>query len=267
MVSPLDSPLDSPKVLILSIHIDHRQSEYWRKLQPLFVADTAADYEYGVVVNGDDPGLYENVVYHTPTKISHSSGIKVCLDIFRAHRHRFSHFLLLDSDCWPVRADWVDVLTKLMGDSYSYAAPLRVENFDTFPHPSAFFMRVEFLDRVDFSFKRVENLLGVSVSDVGAAMSQRQERQIWYPLIKTNYLSPHPLYASVYGDLFYHHCAGSRGLGFRGNSFSFYDHIIDKADHRKIYLRITSQLLSRPRQFINSLRGVELRAINKAGDQ
>lgn len=254
--------------LILSVHIQHRQSAHWRSLQPRFVADTAGDYEYGVIVNGDDPSLYSNVVSHLPSLIPHRHGIAEALRIFRAHRHRFSHFLLLDSDCWPVRPDWQEILNDLMGEQYLYAAPMRVENFDRFPHPCAFYMRSDFLDQVDFGFDRAANLLGVGVSDVGAAMPQVVGGdQIWYPLLKTNYLSPHPLYASVYGDLFYHHCAGSRGLGFRGNSFRFYDHVLDRADHRKIYKRVTAQLLSRPRRFIDNLRGINLRTINKAGDQ
>ncbi len=254
-------------VLILSIHIQHRHSEYWRKLQPLFIAESRGDYEYGVIVNGDDPKFYPNSVLHLPTKVSHSQGIKYALDIFRAHRHRFTHFLLLDSDCWPIRPDWIGIINNLMGNKYLYAAPMRVENFDTFPHPSAFYMKAEFLDQVDFGFNRAANLLGVGVSDVAAAMPQYLSgQQVWYPLIKTNYLSPHPLYATVYGDLFYHHCAGSRGLGFRANSFHFYDHILDRRDHRQIYNIITTQLLNRPRQFIDTLRGVGMRRISKAGD-
>ncbi len=253
--------------LILSIHIQHKHSEYWRNLQPQFVADTAGDYEYGIIVNGDDPKLYQNTILHIPSRVSHRQGIEAVLDIFRAHRHRFTHFLLLDSDCWPVRRDWQEVLSRLLGDQYLYAAPMRVENFDTFPHPSAFFMKAEFLDSVNFGFERAANMLGLGVSDVGAAMPQYvDKRQIWYPLLKTNYLSPHPLYASVYGDLFYHHCAGSRGLGFRANSFGFYGHILERQQHKQIYNRVTAQLLSRPRRFIDNLRGVGLRAVNRAGD-
>jgi hypothetical protein len=224
------------------------------------VSESAGDYEYGVIVNGGDPKLYPNSVLHIPTKVSHSQGVKHVLDIFRAHRHRFTHFLLLDSDCWPVRPDWIDVLNNLMGDKYLYAAPIRVENFDTFPHPSAFYMKAEFLDQVNFGFDRTANLLGVGVSDVAAAMPQYlNDQQIWYPLIKTNYLSPHPLYATVYGDLFYHHCAGSRGLGFRANSFGFYGHIFTKKTHRIIYNQVTAHLLQNPRGFVDDLRGIRLR--------
>lgn len=248
--------------LILSIHIQHRQSEYWRLLQPKFVAETSGDYEYGVIVNGDDPKLYQNSVLHIPARVSHRQGIEAVLDIFRSHRHRFTHFLLLDSDCWPVRRDWQEILNKLMGDRYLYAAPMRVENFDTFPHPCAFYMKAEFLDSANFGFERAANLLGVGVSDVGAAMPQyAEDKQIWYPLLKTNYLSPHPLYASVYGDLFYHHCAGSRGLGFRANSFKFYDHVFTKKTHKIIYNQVTSRLVASPRLFIDELRGSRFRQI------
>lgn len=249
-------------VLILSIHIKHHHSGYWRRLQPQFVAETDDVYEYGVVVNGDDPTLYANNVLHIPQKVSHKAGIAAVLDIFRAHRHRFTHFLLLDSDCWPVRPDWQEILNNLMGDQYLFAAPMRVENFDTFPHPCAFYMKAEFLDKANFGFERVTNLLGMDISDVGTAMPQGlNEKQIWYPLLKTNRLSPHPLYASIYGDLFYHHCAGSRGLGFRANSFKFYDHIFTRRAHRIIYNQTTAKLVQNPKQFIDELRGDKFRQI------
>jgi hypothetical protein len=246
--------------LILSIHVRHRQSEYWRRLQPQFIAETLGSYEYGVIVNGDDPALYRNVVASSPKRLSHMQGIARALEIFAAHRHRFTHFLLLDSDCWPIRPDWQRILNDLLRPGFLYAAPLRAENFDNFPHPCAFYMAREFIDNINFGFQRAANLLGYEVSDVGAAMPQQlHNRQVWFPLLKTNYVCPHPLYASVYGDLFYHHCAGSRGLGFRAAGYKFYDHLLSRREYKKIYGGLTQELLSQPRQFIDGLRGVGMR--------
>lgn len=253
------------KTLILSVHIDGGQSHVWRDLQPKFVAETQGHYEYGVVVNGDDPARHSNVISHLPVKTSHRQALEVVMGLFKSHRDRFSHFLLLDSDCFPVRPDWQQVLVKLMGSQYQYAAPVRTENFDLFPHPSAFFMTRDFLDQANFDFQQLPNLLGMWVSDVGAAMPKiAGGAQIWHPLVKTNYLAPHPVYASIYGDLFYHHCAGSRGLGFRANSYRCYDHLFGRNDHKKIYRRLTAQLQARPRAFIDGLRGMRQRSTNKA---
>lgn len=253
------------KTLVLSVHINGGHSQLWRDLQPRFVAETNGAYEYGVVVNGDDPALYPNVVRHIPAQVPHRQALDVVMEIFKANRRRFSHFLLLDSDCFPVRPDWQKVLIGLLGDRYRYAAPVRTENYDLFPHPCAFFMSREFLDLANFDFRQSPNLLGIWVSDVGAAMPKiAGGAQVWHPLLKTNYTVPHPLYASIYGDLFYHHCAGSRGLGFRANSYRCYDHLFDRRAHKKIYSRVTAQLQARPREFIDGLRGMRQRSTYKA---
>lgn len=237
----------------------------WRRLQPQFVAESDGRYEYGVIVNGGDPALYSNVVRHIPEKTSHRQALDVVMEVFKSHRQRFSHFLLLDSDCFPIRTDWQQVLNKLLSDRYQYAAPVRTENFDLFPHPSAVFMTRDFLDQANFDFRQAPNLLGTWVSDVGAAMPKvAGGGQVWHPLVKTNYVAPHPVYASIYGDLFYHHCAGSRGLGFRANSSGFYNHLFARNDHKKIYNRVTALLQARPRAFIDGLRGMRQRSTNKA---
>ncbi len=120
-------------------------------------------------------------------------------------------------------------------------------------------MKREFLAKADFGFSRQSNLLGLPTSDVGMAMP----RDGWHPLMKTNHVSPHPVYGSVYGDLFYHHCAGSRGIGFR--AAGSYEHVIAKAEHRKIYDMITTKLLNNPRRFIDGLRGVNARVSGEMG--
>ncbi len=249
------------KVLILSVHVPHRHGQHWRRLQAQFVATTSEAYEYGVIVNGADPTDYTNMVVHIPKLTSHRQGITRALELFRQHRHRFSHFLLLDSDCWPVRADWVSIINRLLDTTYMCAAPVRAENFDIFPHPCAFYMAASFLEYANFNFSKIKNLLGLEIADVGTAMPVVVAgRPIWYPLPKTNYIAPHPVYASIYGDLFYHHCAGSRGLGFRAGGYRFYDHILDQPEHRKIYSSLTTQLVRQPRHYLDKLRGVGRRA-------
>jgi len=241
-------------VLIVSIHVAHRNSQYWRKLQPQFISDNTTDYSYGVVVNGDDSTKYQNVIYHTNKQLPHLQCINVVVEYFK--KNNYDRFLILDSDCWPIKKDWNRILDGMLGHNYLYAAPMRTENFDNFPHPCAFYMKREALEIVDFNFSRINNLLGIDISDVGAAMPQSiNNRQVWLPLIKTNYLCPHPVYASIYGDLFYHHCAGSRGLGFRSAQYAFYKHILDQRLHKKIYQDLTSTLLSSPRLYIAELRG------------
>ncbi len=242
-------------VFIISTHIAGRYCDNWIKLQNRFVNESVGEYEYGVIVNNDDVIKYNNIVYSTDKLLSHTECINIALKLFKDSNH--SHFLLLDNDCWPIRKNWIELLNNMLSDRYLYAAPVRIENFDTFPHPCAFYMRREFLENVNFSHTKVLNALGIVVSDVGSGMPQfLNDKQIWLPLLKSNYISPHPVYASVYSDLFYHHCAGSRGIGFRSFKYGFYNHIIDNKSHSKIYNVVTDNLIANPRKFINSLRGV-----------
>lgn len=240
-------------VLIVSIHIDHKNSQHWRVLQPRFISENTNDYTYGVFVNGDDKNKYQNVIYHSNDKLSHLQCINIILDYFM--KNVYDYYLILDSDCWPIKKNWTGILNNMI-INYLYAAPMRTENFDNFPHPCTFYMKREALNIVNFDFNVITNLLGINISDVGAAMPQSVDgRQVWLPLIKTNYISPHPVYASIYGDLFYHHCAGSRGIGFRSAQYDFYKHIIDRQSHKIIYQNVTKELLSAPRRYIAKLRG------------
>lgn len=239
---------------ILSIHVQCPQNGYWRKFQPIFVADTQGTFEYGTIANGEIEKC-PNEVLRLPKKTTHRQAITHALKLFAKSKAKY--FLLLDSDCWPIRPDWQQVINDQLSDRYLYAAPMRVENFDIFPHPCAFYMKREFLEFANFDFRRMTNLLGYEVADVGMAMPQMAgSQQIWYPLLKSNYISPHPLFASIYGDVFYHHCAGSRGATFRAAQYGSYDHMIGKGEHVKIYRRLTSELARQPRKFIEKLRGV-----------
>lgn len=243
------------KILIASAHLRAPKAKLWRDLQKKYVdRHTDVEYEYAVVANNINPDLFEaNLVLHLPES-PHRTCINAIIDLF-TDRDDFTHLLLLDSDAWPVRP-WVNILIGMMGDRL-YSAPMRVENYDDFPHPSAFFMKREMLDLVKFEGRRdYFNLLGDQVSDVGVSMPQDIDgTRIWIPLVKTNIWSPHPMFAAVYGDLFYHHGGGSRKPGIRLAGTGIYDHILQRSDHKKIYNRVTQLLKKDPDLFINRLRG------------
>lgn len=239
--------------LILSVHAECYNHQLWRRLQKDFISKTVGDYEYGIIANGNVP-IDGTVKARIGTKSSHIRGIQTAIEIFKSSTA--DNFVLLDSDCWPIRSDWIVIIERLLKTEYSYAAPVRTENFDLFPHPCAFFMLRSFIDHVDFGFKKMPNLLGKIVSDVGMAMPTTiDNKAVWYPLLKTNYISPHPLCASIYGDLFYHHCAGSRGAVFRSMSYGIYDHIFKQREHAALHKSLTAELRRAPTVFINKLRG------------
>lgn len=257
------------KICIASVHTQCKLSRLWRDLQWQFLKETTTSrFEYHIIANALDPKPFEKHtmgVLHISTKSSHFICIKEILSIFDAST--CTHCLLLDSDCWPIRNGWDILLAKqfvsidsLLVPPYKFTAPVRTENLDVFPHPSAVFFPKTSLPNLDFGFALSIDLLGKSNSDVGSAMGMES----CYPLMKTNYISPHPVYASIYGDCFYHHCAGSRGTGIR--CANYYRHMITMQQQKKIYSKVTEQLQKRPKSFINQLRGTRSRTQNLAID-
>lgn len=247
------------KVCIASAHVKCDKHQLWRELQWQFISENATwDFEYYIVANGLSPASFENAtgVAHIKTKTSHSACLEEISKIFE--KSSAEYCLLLDSDCWPIRQGWEELLVAWLGCEYRLAAPVRTENLDVFPHPCAVFFSRENMAGIEFGFCKNLNLLGKPVTDVGGAMGIEG----CYPLLKTNYISPHPVYASVYGDLFYHHCAGSRGAGVR--CADYYRHLITLPQQRKIYGRVTEQLRKSPKRFIDALRGVQSRVSNTA---
>lgn len=249
------------KICVASAHVRCDRARLWRELQWQFLKETTtAEIEYYVIANALSPKPFEkyaNGVLHLPTKSSHTTCLKEILTLFEMSD--CTHCLLLDSDCWPIREGW-DILLGKYCEEYQLAAPIRTENLDVFPHPCAVFFPKASLFNLDFGFAQNKNLLGEANADVGSALIMDG----CYPLMKTNYISPHPVYASIYGDCFYHHCAGSRGAGVR--CADYYRHMITLQQQRKIYSKVTQQLQKRPKRFINELRGIRSRTQNSAID-
>ena len=248
------------KICVASVHTQCKHSQLWRDLQWQFLKETTASkFDYLIIANALNPKPFEKYTtnIHTTSKLSHSECLRKILILFEWSK--CTHCLILDSDCWPIRDKW-DILLAKQFDQYKFAAPIRTENLDIFPHPSAVFFPRASLPNLDFGFFKTQNLLGNSNSDIGSGL----EVSDCFPLMKTNYISPHPVFASIYGDCFYHHCAGSRGAGVRCSDY--YRHMITMQQQKKIYSKVTEQLQKRPKNFINQLRGIRSRTQNLAVD-
>lgn len=241
-------------MLIATVFTDHQNSEKWARLQHLFVEQTTAGGHHHVAVyNGIDPSISQHISPITTVlrRTSHLDCLGIILDYFRQATD--DSFLILDSDCWPIKKGWARILDVMLAGRL-YAAPVRTENFDLFPHPCAFYMRKEMLPHVNFDFVPQPNLMGYTTADVGSAMPTKLAgRPIWLPLIRTNRWNPHPLASAIYGHLFYHHGGGSRGAAFRSLQYEVFGHFMSRAEHRTLYDELTVQLLAKPRQFINRL--------------
>jgi hypothetical protein len=122
--------------------------------------------------------------------------------------------IFTDSDAFPI-TDLREYLPREL-DEYPLVAVQRLENLgDPQPHPCFCFTTVGFWRKIrgdwhaGFQWK---NSLGEMVTDVGGNLLVKLEKEKirWKPLMRSNKTNLHPLWFGVYGDIVYHHGAGSR---------------------------------------------------------
>lgn len=118
---------------------------------------------------------------------------------------------LLDSDAFPVRADWEMTLSAAMGRfSRKFSAPVRAENYDAFPHISFIYATTNNFLSLKKSLLDTRgagpNLHSGRRRDVAASLPRNQ----CLCLLKSNTYSPHLMFHCIYGDLIYHAAAASR---------------------------------------------------------
>lgn len=163
------------------------------------------------------------IIDHSEINTGHSKGLEVCRRWINNH-HPNSHILILDSDAFPIKLNWFEIITGLMNRyEKKIAAPVRFENLDLFPHPCAMLLAPNTINESWFSFADdlpSKNLIGHDVSDVGSGMTDCLPKIL--PLLRSNAINPHPIACGIYQDCFYHHGAGSRDLRFRSvNRFNY----------------------------------------------
>jgi hypothetical protein len=250
----------TPPLLVASIYSPSEINADWYALQRRFLArTTAVEYQFKVLLNGVDPAGFESrdILGVLPENEGHARALARLLDHFRDQRSPEA-FLILDSDCFPVAPRWHDVLRADMARFGKLAAaPVRTENLDLFPHPSAFYLLPAALEpgRLDFAKRPSPNLLGQEVLDVGSAM---QGAEWLLPLLRTNARNVHPVAAAIYHHLFYHHGAGSRDFAFRVlRRYAYCEHWYDRAAEPAHRDAVLAALLGDPEGFVASLMGAD----------
>lgn len=247
-----------PRVLVTSIFAPSDRNRSWYALQRRFLSlsSETVDIDYRVYLNGVSSGdLGENLIIagFSPHNAGHSAALRELLHLFRASDHEY--FLILDSDCFPVHRDWFRILTTQMARfGKRFAAPIRTENLDWFPHPCAFFIDALSVDdsRINFAEVAAPNLIGTVVNDVGNAMLDLLPDL--FPLVRTNVRNRHPIAAAIYHHLFYHHGAGSRSFRFRSIAASdYYAHWWDTRGDLECANTLSRELFDDPEKFLNQL--------------
>lgn len=244
-------------LLILSIFAPSEHNELWYDLQKRFVSKTTnVEYDYGLFLNGVSPKDYESshILEHSPTNVGHKEGMDYILAY--ARQHEYENYLILDSDCFPVRDNWfAELKDQMKRFNKTIAAPIRAENLDLFPHPCAVFIKQEEIQnkRVDFRNDiTIKNMAGFEAGDVGTAMYGMDEV---LPLLRTNVINVHPLAAAIYNYMFYHHGAGSRAFDFRIEQINYYDHLSLSETKEEMAGRLMNELQKNPEKFLNMLMG------------
>lgn len=218
---------DSNELLVAAVFAGHENDEFWLATQLRYLEKSVGKFDHAVYLNNASEDLFSRSTVigksTSPRLFSHGhlDALNEIVAYCKAHPHKY--YLILDSDCFPVRSDWMNLLIDSMKKHEKrFAAPVRTENLDMFPHPSVVFTSE--LDCLEFGFKREHNLLNRETNDIMCLAS----REGWFPLVRTNRVSRHPVIGSVYYDSFYHHGCGSREFRMRATYFGYYDHILEQ---------------------------------------
>jgi len=125
----------------------------------------------------------------------------------------FEYVMTLDTDAFPIQDGWIERLKEHLSDA-SLTGIWRDEmsvRLQPFVHPSCLFARRERLLHLDrpFSFAGVQDVgqrVTLEVAEAGEGI---------VPLYRSNGRNAHFLIGGIYGNLVYHHAAGSRVPIFR----------------------------------------------------
>jgi hypothetical protein len=244
-----------PRVVVGSVLHDG-QSE-WYAIQRAFLRVTTQDFHYVISSSARPACLQEDTCWIPRQGRRHADGIEALASAFAESDAEYC--LLLDSDAFPVKRKWSRILADcLQKHQKQFAAPIRTENLDRFPHVSFLFFPQPLAARIMGLAMRkhsvTESFLGQPVRDLGSALPSGDV----FPLLRSNVFSPNPLRHSVYYDLAYHQSTGSRWSGMRGDG---YWGVIARprrtASKRDAARMKTTMLHSDPAGFINRLVGCD----------
>lgn len=229
----------------------------WFDLQQDFLQKTTEDYDHMTYLYGPSSGHMDARTTIIPashnftSSTAHVEGLKSLLAYFKFNKDEYEYFLFIDSDAFPIRKNWLDVLVNKMEDRHELAVVLRCENLETRWHASALFCKKQALKNLVFDYMPLFDLAGYFEKDVSLLKHQNDLRENVFPLIKTNRYSIHPMMCSVYYDIFYHHGCGS-GREYNLRSRWYWDTMVPlECDVNAL----TEQLMSSPYEFVSRLAG------------
>ena len=249
------------EVLIGSVFVDDSPAQLsWLKLQKQFVQNNNKNYDYVACchkeLDGETKVVSKSKSKNRTGSFDHIDGLNKLLDYFKEHRNSYKYFLFLDNDAWPIRPDWLQVVSGQMNKRGSeLAAAMRHENLEIRLHASVLLCKPDALDRLKFQLVKTKNHLSDESDVIIGPYYQNRHYDKTFPLLRSNKLNLHPLFFGVYYDCFYHHGGGSRPGGtYRGRLY-WTDAIGNF--HEKIGLRRlqVNKFDTDPVKFISELAG------------
>lgn len=258
----LEEVFGEPKELLVGTVFskDDSLQRGWLDLQLKFLKATTHNFDHVTILYSDEESEYfssqTEVVRLKPftsnnNSKAHVTGLNFLAEIFRSRRTIYRNFLFLDSDAFPIRCDWQNVLEQKM-QNHSVALAIRTEDLETRFHASILYSKVDALSRLNFNIGLVgKDLLGDPESDINIGKFQSEDSGEVFSLVRSNQVNYHPALFGIYYDCFYHHCCGS-GRSYNLRSRDYWDIFCDKDINVNSY---TEALMSNPNDFIRKLAG------------
>ena len=253
---------EPPRLLVGTVFLDASPAQQrWFDLQQRYLSRTTGRFDHVTFMSdGSDPEVFSGrtkiLRSDQPAKTSHFAhvyGLERLLGYFRSCADQYDYFLFLDSDAFPVRAQWLDILAERMrsGPAYEIAVALRPENLEVRLHASVLLASREALAHLDFGVALVgSDLVGNPEQDVAMSAYQGERRHRAFPLLRSNRVNLHPLLCGIYYDLFYHNGCGS-GRQFVMRAQEYWNHMVDEQVDPEIWI---GELMNDPDAFISQLK-------------
>jgi hypothetical protein len=185
--------------------------ERWYPLQRSFIRATTKDFCHIVASYERPSNLHGDTTFVPATGRQHAHGIAAIADFLATVDCDYS--LLLDSDAFPVHRDWLQILARRLNDTHkAFAAPIRTEGWEGFPHVSFLFCRTRDAGVVLRWARRRSDGGGTFLGSIPPALGAALPVKRCFPLLRSNVLSVSPVMHSIYYDVAYHCGAGSRAM-------------------------------------------------------
>jgi hypothetical protein len=190
----------------------------WKRIQKRFV-DKYTDSSHALIQYPVRPG------------VRHIKALRACMKILAKKASPGDLCVVLDSDAFPIDKKWIKVVCAYLRDK-KYVAVQRLEAQEAgkLAHPC--FTAWPRGRLIEWSYHGPAKNPHVKGSEDGSS---------WKGLHRTNHKLLHPRLYSVYGDIVYHHGAGSRD--------------VSSSSRFNQGLRYNADFWANPDKFIRKLRG------------